>query len=294
MQIDALIGVIPWQLKMLAKICLSKLPVKYTHWRKLRLFRHGAMNKGKYALNNFKGHCERILNSSSFSGRALLELGPGDSIATGLIAHAYGTKKTYLVDVGNFAERDYKIYHQMLAEWETEGITSDLKECCSFEDLCAKSGTIYLTEGLQSLRSIPAGSVDIVFSTAVLEHIRRSEFTAIMTELHRILKPDGFGSHQIDLKDHIGGSLNNLRFSERVWESSLFAKAGFYTNRIRFGEMLGFFKQSGFRVKVIRKNSWPSLPTPRDKMWYPFRSLPDSDLLVSDFQIAHDLESQRN
>jgi hypothetical protein len=30
--------------------------------------------------------------------------------------------------------------------------------------------------------------------------------------------------------------LNNLRFSERIWESEFMAKSGFYTNRIPLGQ----------------------------------------------------------
>jgi len=40
-----------------------------------------------------------------------------------------------------------------------------------------------------------------------------------MNEYCRVLSSDGIASHRIDLKDHLGGSLNNLCFSVRVWES---------------------------------------------------------------------------
>jgi len=228
------------------------------------------------------------MNSNGLAGCTILELGPGDSIATGLIAHAYGVGRTYLIDVGSFVYQDIQTYHKILDAWKERGISCDnLEKCHSFEDLCNKSNTLYLTDGIKSLKTIPTGSVDFVFSNAVLEHVRHSEFMMTMAELRRVLKPAGVGSHLVDLKDHLGGALNNLRFSERIWESSLFASSGFYTNRIRFGEMLQYFKKSGFRVKVIQKKTWTSLPTPREKMWHRYRRLPDEDLLVSGFKVVH-------
>lgn len=95
------------------------------------------------------------------------------------------------------------------------------------------------------------GSIDFIWSQAVLEHIRKSEFLDTMLELHRILRPNGVCSHVVDLKDHLGGALNNLRFSEKLWESNFMASSGFYTNRIRYSEMLDIFHQAGFSVEVV-------------------------------------------
>jgi len=47
-----------------------------------------------------------------------------------------------------------------------------------------------------------------------LEHIRKKEFVDTIIETKRILKPNGICSHEIDLRDHLNESLNNLRFSE--------------------------------------------------------------------------------
>ena len=73
---------------------------------------------------------------------------------------------------------------------------------------------LYLAEGLRSFRAIPDSSCDLVWSHAVLEHIRRAEFPEVMRELHRNMKPTGIGSHRVDPQDHLAGALNNLRFPE--------------------------------------------------------------------------------
>ena len=132
---------------------------------------------------------------------------------------------------------------------------------------------------------MPSASVDFIWSHAVLEHVRKREFLDTMRECRRILKSGGICSHQIDLRDHLGGALNNLRFSERVWESEIVAMSGFYTNRIWFGEMLSLFGQAGFEVEVGDVHRWARLPTPRKRLAREFRTVSDKDLLVADFSV---------
>jgi hypothetical protein len=103
----------------------------------------------------------------------------------------------------------------------------------------------YLTDGTRSLEQLTSSSIDYCFSNAVLEHISKCDFTKMANEFFRILKSDGVCLDRVDLKDHLGGGLNNLRFSEATWEGALFRKSGFYTNRIRFVEMVEIFEQAG-------------------------------------------------
>ena len=104
----------------------------------------------------------------------------------------------------------------------------------------------YLTDGTRSLEQLTSSSIDYCFSNAALEHISKCDFTKMADEFFRILKSDGVCLHRVDLKDHLGGGLNKLRFSEATWEGAFFRNSDFYTNRIRFGEMVRIFKQAGF------------------------------------------------
>ncbi len=287
MTLKSIFSTTPWWLKIISKILLSRLPVSFAGWRKLDLFRHGDMNQGDYALRVFRGHLDRMNQGESLQGCTVLELGPGDGITSGLIAHAYGARRTYLVDSGNFVERDIAVYQTVLSTLEESVLpVTSLKECQSFDELCRTSHTVYLTDGLDSLKTIPTDSIDFLFSQAVLEHVRAAEFVETMVELQRILKPHGISSHRVDLKDHLGGALNNLRFSEQRWESPLFAEAGFYTNRIRFRNMEQIFKGAGFTTEFPEIRTWDVLPTPRQKMWGDFQNLPEDDLLVSGFIVV--------
>ena len=47
---------LPWYARVGAKIVLSRLPVRYAIWRRLNLYRHGAMLDASYALDVFEKH----------------------------------------------------------------------------------------------------------------------------------------------------------------------------------------------------------------------------------------------
>jgi hypothetical protein len=104
--------------------------------------------------------------------------------------------------------------------------------------------------------------------------------------LYRIHKPHGIASHIIDFKDHLAEGLNNLRFSERLWESELFASSGFYTNRIHAPAMLKMFESCGFENIQVRKEwRWGELPICRSVLDRSFKSVPEEDLLISGIKV---------
>jgi hypothetical protein len=107
----------------------------------------------------------------------------------------------------------------------------------------------------------------------------------MLRELRRIQRQDGVSSHRVDLRDHLGGALNNLRFRERTWESGFVSRSGFYTNRIRYTEMLKLFREAGFEVEVTNVERWTHVPTACHKMATPFRDLSEEELTVSGFDV---------
>ena len=109
----------------------------------------------------------------------------------------------------------------------------------------------YLTNGLSSFQKLPTAHFDTVYSQAVFEHIHKAEVKKYLHECYRVLKPGAVTSHVIDFKDHLSGKSNNFRFSEKIWESSWFAKkGGFYTNRILFSQMVEIFIGVGFELET--------------------------------------------
>ncbi len=277
-----------WRLRMAAKIVFSRLPINYRVWHRLGVFRHGRMEDPSYALRVFQKHYRCYLDAGGrCDDYSVLELGPGDSLYTAVIARAHGAKEVFLVDTVDAAQMEPSSYRKLIDQ---------LKDYCLHESLHPKMGSrdallaschaSYMTNGLASLRKLGAASIDFVFSNAVLEHVRREDFEPHLKELRRILKPLGIMSHRIDLKDHLGGALNNLRFSRRLWECPLFARSGFYTNRFRASELLDRFRRAGFECTIVQEDRWPLAPIRRDRLSREFATLSDADLCISGFNVV--------
>ncbi len=277
---------VPWWGKVAAKVLLSRLPVGHRMWKQLGLFQHGAMEQPVYASSVFMKHFARVRSYLSGEGFVCLELGPGESLFSAMMARACGASLCYLIDVGRFAVTDLPSYHGMARYmWEMGLSFPELDNARTVMDVIDACHAVYETEGLDSLRKIPAGSVDFVWSHSVLQHVRRDEFVPLMRELHRVLRGGGVSSHVVDLGDCIGGGLNNLRFRDRLWESSFVATSGFYTNRIRYSQMIGLFRDSGFEVDLLHTYRWEHVPIAREKLSPSFHGLPDDDLAVSGFEV---------
>ena len=277
-------AVAPWWAKIAAKLLLARIPLQSSTWQRIGLFRHGSMDDESYAVSVFRSHWKRS-GLPELAGAVILELGPGDSIATAVIARASGAS-VILVDSGDFAVQDVETYQRLADRLRAEGLDPpDLSAAKSRADILRLCEAEYLTAGLESLRTIASGTVDLVFSQAVLEHVRRKEFSTTMHELNRILKPNGLASHRVDLRDHLGGGLDNLRFGERVWESRFFARSGFYTNRLAYSEMLAAFASSHEVISTRITQEWESPPIKRRHMASEFRGRVEPDLLVAGFDV---------
>ncbi len=277
----------PWQLKMASKIVLTRLPVPYHVWAKVGLFNQGKMDRPEYAMGIFHRHFDTAPFARKQRGEFVaLEIGPGDSLCAAQIVKAFGGAKTYLVDAEACSTSDVDVYRRMDEHLRGLGLNPpSIDDCKNVDDVAKVIGAEYMTEGLESLKKIPSGSVDFMWSHAVLSFVRRHDFLPMLKEMRRIQRPDGVSSHTIPIKDIVGGKLNDLRFSEKTWESPLMANSRFYTNRLRYFELLDLFRQEGFDPHVVKEVKWEKLPTPRKKMAPEFRGLKDEDLLVHDFDV---------
>lgn len=277
---------IPWWSKIVAKIVLSRLPLGYAVWQKLGLFRHGKMDQSAYVIGVFDAHCERAGLKGDLKDRVILELGPGDSIATAIVAASHGAS-AILVDSGKYVSEDVNLYKSLAEDLQRVDLNPpDLSSAKTIEDILALCGAAYCTAGLASLKTIAQDSVDLIFSQAVLEHVREHEFLETMVECKRILKSHGLASHRVDLKDHLGGGLNNLRFSKKLWESDFFVRSGFYTNRIRFSRMLRLMNEAGFEIEYSKVDRWDAIPIARKSLAEEFSQESDDDLLIKGFDVV--------
>jgi hypothetical protein len=277
---------IPWWGKILGHVVISKLPVSYKFWYRLGILQHGWMEDPSYAFGVFTKHFGRV-QFAQRSGLVGLELGPGDSLASAVIANAFGASSYYLIDSGDFAQKDARIYKNVAAFLEQQGLPAPkLDRITSLQEVLKICNATYGTAGLASLKTIPTGSVDYIWSHGVLQSVRRAEFFETLLELRRILRDDGASSHLIDLTDLLAVALNQLRLPESLWESRSIANCGIYSNRYRCSEMVAMFHKAGFNVDVVDVKRWSQLPTPRSKLDPQFRGMPDEELLVLGLEVV--------
>lgn len=281
---------LPWWAKVIVKAALSAGPFSYEQIRGCLTGYHGEMVSENYAKGVFAKFMRDYQEFSSGSYRgAHLELGPGGSVLSGLLARIAGFEKSFLIDVDDFATRDFNVYRSTinrLEERDRAVFNAAFAECGDVIEACREIGVLYLTEGLASLSQIPSHFVSFSFSNAVLEHVRYCDFARFVAELRRIHRSNAVSAHQIDYKDHLGGSLNHLRFSQGLWESRYFPNSAFYTNRLRHCDILKTFAENGFRVVKNDTVSWDSLPLHREEMAREFCDYSEEQLLISGAHIA--------
>lgn len=252
---------IPWWLKLAVKILISFFNVPYSIFRNLSLFKHGDMIDHSHAIRVLTNHLKLIdLKKEDLKGKVILEIGAGDSLSMGVICGALGAKKTILVDAGDYAIKDISVYNDLLKSIYEANLVSTIFKFQSIDDLLSDFNITYYTTGTESLKNISDNSVDLVFSHVCLEHVLKNEMNLLVKQLKRVSVKNSVQSHIIDFKDHLAYSLNNMRFSDKFWESNVLQSCSAYTNRLRLSDYLELFQGQGFRVDVVGKNEWAKLP----------------------------------
>jgi ubiquinone/menaquinone biosynthesis C-methylase UbiE len=106
--------------------------------------------------------------------------------------------------------------------------------------------------------ALPDGSVDYLFSQAVMEHV--SDIRDIYSNCYRVLKMGGIMSHSIDFKSHGKSTAWNGHWQYPAWLWRIVVgKRPFLINRQPLSSHLKVIEECGFEVleviPVIKKNS---------------------------------------
>lgn len=276
----------PWRIKYFVKKNTSGNIFLQNSMKKLGIFKLGNGECPEYAFALFYNHYQRVRKIMSKENFVGLEIGPGGYFSSSVVSHFYGCQKTLMVDVEKVDPKAMKAYPKLMEFLEGKGLNvGELKFLKDMNKILKTVNGEYLEKGIHSLFEIPSASVDFIWSNACLEHIYLEEFRDFIGETRRILRKDGVCSHTIDLRDHLGQSLNNLRFSPEKWETDEIRMSGFYTNRIRFKEMLRIFEKAGFKVDLMRVNRWEKLPIKIQRINPEFLRDKEEELNVSGFEV---------
>lgn len=124
----------------------------------------------------------------------------------------------------------------------------------------ASDGVIVYAAPADATRTALAdGSVDVVFSNSVLEHVPPEVIVAMHRESLRVLAPGGLVFHSVNCGDHYAyvdrdiHQLNYLQYSDRAWK--FWNNAFLYQNRMRAHEFVAAAAAEGFEIVLNTANT---------------------------------------
>lgn len=248
----------------------------------------------------------------------LAELGPGDSIGIGIAAMLSGTNRYCALDVVRYSntELNLAIFDELLAlfraragkpyaSWPAYDRHLDERLFPSHiltEEILASSLSekriSLLREALRApgteregiairymvpwsdARVIEPGTIDVVVSHAVLEHV--VDIAGTYRALSLWLKPGGMMSHQIDFSSHgIADRWNGYRaYPEWLWRV-IAGRRAFLLNREPCSTHIELAGANGFEIVCLMKKE-RSDGIPRAQLSPRWRHISDEDLACSD------------
>ena len=184
----------------------------------------------------------------SMRGKSILEIGPGDHLATGLAMIALGAKSYSVLDrfPGDYKSEDALSWYRLLRDnWKYGEWPSDLdvENWLSSENL-----TIYSASAEDFS---PPCEFDIVCSYAVGEHVSDVKSFAKLNK--NCISKTGVGLHIIDFGGHqwdrFGDPFLFMKFPDFIW--NLMGSARGEPNRVRFAPYLRYLKDAGLQVDSV-------------------------------------------
>lgn len=110
---------------------------------------------------------------------------------------------------------------------------------------------------------LPDGSVDVVFSNSVLEHVPGAVIADMMREAYRVLRPGGLSVHSVNCADHYAYSdpsitfINYLTYSDTGW--AFWNNDLQYQNRMRPSDFIELSERAGFTTVLASHAPRPEL-----------------------------------
>ena len=300
-----------------AKALLSGVATWLPGYRAMR--RTGGTDSARYCYSVWLRHLILLHASGRMSSRVppiVAELGPGDSIGIGIAALLSGADRYYAFDIIRYSDlsrargifdelvrmfvdrepvpgagefpslnpklEDYAFPHGLLdGEWLRSALSPQrVAAIRSAIDLAADAPSMIQYQApWNDLAGVPGGSVDLIYSQAVLEHV--DDLDGAYASMRRWLKTGGLMSHQIDYRCHGKADTWNghWTYSDFTWKVVVGRRA-YLLNRVPHSSQLAMLKRNGFDVvseRLVRSAS--SLQ--KRQLAARFRDLSQDDLTTS-------------
>ena len=249
--------------------------------------------------------------------KVVAELGPGDSLGTGLAALLSGVERYYAFDVVKFAgnERNLQIFDALVALFQARAPIPDDAEfplvrphirsytfpahLLSEERLRAalepqrlarlRHAIMHTADAQNEVRyaapwfdssTIERETIDMIFSQAVLEHV--DELDGTYRAMRQWLKPTGIMTHTIDFKSHgLAPAWNgHWGYSDFTWKL-LRGKRPFLINREPHSTHVRKLEEAGFDVRLDERYSSAG-GIGRELVSHRFENITEGDLGTSE------------
>ncbi|ODS35024.1 hypothetical protein BEH94_03720 [Candidatus Altiarchaeales archaeon WOR_SM1_SCG] len=184
-------------------------------------------------------------NNVSVESKTILEIGPGNSyiIAYNFLMH--GAKKVILADkfpriIETKKQKEY-------FKREIDYISRKYGKKPFFLGNGEIDGR-YIEFINKDITETDIKDVDLIFTNSVLEHVKNIEEN--IKYMSKILNNNGYVLHNIDLRDHYNFNKPFLfyKYSDRIWNNLLTKEGISYTNRLRYDDFIGLFKNAGLET----------------------------------------------
>jgi SAM-dependent methyltransferase len=295
-----------WKIPPILKGMLTWLP-PFNAWR-LRRARTGGSDSFRYCYAVWLRHLT-TLQCYGFSVKKahVGELGPGDSIGTGLAALLSGAERYVGLDAVPFSAKadleeifdnlvqmyvrreripDHNEFPRVrpqlksyefpnhAIEWHDFAVRVDRIRSDLRTDLTG-GRTVSYRAPWNLLDDTAVESLDLIISQAVLEHVDAVEET--YGAMFALLKPGGFASHNIDFSAHSLSPSWNGHWAYSDWEWKFVrGRREFLLNRRPLSEHLHHAGRAGFEV-LLCKPEYDDGGFRRDVLQGRFRLLDDND-----------------
>ncbi len=279
--------------------------------------RTGGTDSARYCYSVWLRHLVKAkMNGLDPYPKIVAELGPGDSLGIGLAALLSGCEKYCAFDVVEYGnvERNLQIFDALVSLFRNKSpIPGDdefpqvkpyldkydfpadildehrlqfaLKES-RIEKIRDAIKHSILTNSLVQYKVpwhdaniLEEGSVDMIYSQAVLEHVDDLQNTYKSMQLW--LKSTGYISHQIDFRSHGTASEWNghWMYSDFAWKL-IRGKRSYLLNREPYSTHLNILEEEGFKILYSKKIKSESAFTIAD-LATRFKSISEDDLTTS-------------
>jgi SAM-dependent methyltransferase len=292
----------------------------------------GGTDSARYCYSVWLRHLSLAHASGRLPGgvpRVVAELGPGDSIGIGVAALLSGAEKYYALDLVRYSDlrRSLVLFHELVRLFAAREPVPGASEFPALKPALDSDAFPRQILGDATLRAaldpgrvaeiraaindtadsptmityhapwndpavIQPGSVDFIFSQAVLEHV--DDLDGVYAAMHRWLAPAGLMSHQIDFQCHRKADTWNghWTYSDLAWKVVVGRRA-FLLNRAPHSRHLAILKKSGFDIVMDQPVRSASI-LERRQLAARFRDLSADDLTTSGAYVLATTAANRN